>query len=276
MNCPRCQTPVTEADMFCPTCGEQLTYQNTQKPMYCPNCGRPNLATDAFCSVCGTALNKKQMSTGTTVLICLAIVAAIGVASAFIVPQFFFPSNNDDAVPSATPTQTAIAERATYVPIQGERLPGEGAVTLPPTQPPAPKNDGFNTYTDSKFSFSCPYPSGFSATSGVSDFVRYQLKDGSNTIYICATVNDNGRSSQKVADNFKSSHPYTSVISEDTGYNHCSVLLEYDYELGHNYHYCYYSMSGGKIRGFEMTYSADDAQRYAYIRDYMQSNLNLY
>ena len=130
----------------------------------------------------------------------------------------------------------------------------------------------YSTYRDYDYAFSCPYPDDMYKTSALSDFTRYCLGsyDG-GVIYICGTTNSAGLSSASVANNFKKDHYHTSVITNTIGSNFCSILVT----DGSKYHYCYYSLTEGMIRGFEMSFYSDDYDKYMDHADYMRTNLSL-
>lgn len=56
MNCPNCQTQLSEGTQFCPSCGTKVNSEQENRPTvkYCPNCGNTLTNDVAFCPVCGT------------------------------------------------------------------------------------------------------------------------------------------------------------------------------------------------------------------------------
>lgn len=153
---------------------------------------------------------------------------------------------------------------------------------VPPTPTPAaqapktdkadtPKSGGvvaspsYKTYSDADYSFSCAYPSHFVLYNEDNAFVRYSLRAPDNTaeIKICATNNKAGLSPQTVRDNFVSTYP-GSIDYKNLGDDWC-VIRTLD---SGKYHYGYFKLSGGKIRGFEFHFDAAYFDIYdSYIND---------
>ena len=130
-------------------------------------------------------------------------------------------------------------------------------------------NPTYKTYTDPDYNFSCAYPAHFQLYNESDNFVRYSLKatDGTATLKICATKNNSGLSVKNVSDNFKSSYP-GSVDYEASGDHWCAISTR----QGNKYHYGYFSLGSGMIRGFEMHYDADYHDIYdQYVNDIYDS-----
>lgn len=136
----------------------------------------------------------------------------------------------------------------------------------------AVSNPGFYSYNDNEYGFSCEYPSHFTAAAGNSKFVRrsYKAPDNTATLNICATKNTTGRSAKKVQDNFKSSYPGT-VDYENIGSDWC-VCRTYKDGM---YHYGYFSLKNGMIRGFEMHFDGAYFQTYETYVNYIYDSLIL-
>ena len=130
-------------------------------------------------------------------------------------------------------------------------------------------NPLYNTFVDSKYGITCSYPDHFVEMDNDDPFVRqaYIAPDMSATLNICGTNNKANLSVQTVQDNFKSSYP-GSVDYENKGKDWC-VCRTYD---GAKYHYGYFKLKGGKIRGFEMHFDESDFTIYdEYINDIYES-----
>ena len=127
----------------------------------------------------------------------------------------------------------------------------------------------YKTYTDPDYNFSCAYPAHFQLYNESDNFVRYSLKatDGTATLKICATKNNSGLSVKNVSDNFKSSYP-GSIDYEASGGNWCAVRTL----QGSTYHYGYFSLKNGMIRGFEMHFDENYFSIYDnYVNDIYNS-----
>ena len=170
-------------------------------------------------------------------------------------------SNNPDDIKrnSQTPTPNTNGNSGSS---KGAQQESGGAVS----------NPGFNSYTDNEYRFSCEYPAHFAAASGASKFVRrsYKAPDNTATLNICATKNSTGLSPQKVQDNFKSSFPGT-VDYENTGSDWC-VCRTYKDGM---YHYGYFSLKNGMVRGFEMHFDGAYFKTYEKYVDYIYDSLIL-
>lgn len=134
-------------------------------------------------------------------------------------------------------------------------------------------NPSYYTYSDSSYNFSCAYPSHFRLYNDSDSFVRYSLcaPDNSALLKICAAGNGSGRSPSAVAAGFKSSYP-GSVEYEDSGSSWCAVRTR----NSSGYHYCYFKLTDGMIRGFEFHSDSKYFNTYdMYIND-IYGSLNFY
>lgn len=132
-----------------------------------------------------------------------------------------------------------------------------------------PPQSGYHTYTDSDYSFSCKYPASFRLTVVESNFYRYTLSspDGVGSLYICATSNNNGRTPVKVLDNFMASYG-GSVDYQNSGSDWCAIRTL----SNGRYHYGYFKLTNGLIRGFEMHFPSSQFDLYdGYINDIYSS-----
>lgn len=128
---------------------------------------------------------------------------------------------------------------------------------------------GYNTYTDSAYDFSCIYPEHFIKTSNSDPFVRrsYKAADNTASLNICGTDNKSNLSAKTVQDNFKSSYPGT-IDYENRGDDWC-VCRTYK---GGVYHYGYFKIKDGMIRGFEMHFDGEYYTVYdGYVNDIYNS-----
>ncbi|MCD8181232.1 MAG: zinc-ribbon domain-containing protein [Firmicutes bacterium] len=133
----------------------------------------------------------------------------------------------------------------------------------------AVENPSYRTFTDSKYNFSCKYPSHFVEYTDSSSFVRYSLKapDNTATLKICATSNTSNLSVQTVLNNFKSSYPGTADY-ENSGADWCVCRTR----EGGEYHYGYFKLTDGMIRGFEMHFDENYYSIYdEYVNDIYDS-----
>ena len=295
--CPVCETLNLPGAETCAVCGEVLPKpqpkiagrQNRSENIFCRNCGTANPQSNQYCSVCGRPLKDSShrftpptpapspapTPSGSGASLPLIIGLSIAAVLCVIIALVVVISDKNESSDTPDPTQVVATPEVTNVPIPTVRP--TPVATPRPTPIDIVEHDSgvtYSTYSDSDYSFSCPYPSEFYKTSNVSDFTRYCLKanDSSGIIYICGTNNDANLSVATVADNFKSSHQYNDVLYDERGSNYCSVLIT----NGYNYNYCYYNLSGGKIRGFEMQFDVDKYPSYIDYISYMQNNLSLY
>ena len=112
---------------------------------------------------------------------------------------------------------------------------------------------------------SCPYPSHFELYNEPDTFVLYSLEapDKTAAIKICGTNNRAGLSSETVRDNFIDSYPGR-VESQTVHSDSCEVTtLD-----GDVYHYGYFVLSGGMIRGFEFHFNGE---HYSTYKSYINS-----
>lgn len=277
MYCQNCGATIMPGESFCTKCGTRAQNSNS---ISCPHCGTPNHISNICCSRCGSKLNSNtQQKPVNGLIIALSILASICVIAVILILLWdkIFPDSARTPEPTALPVVTTIVvtEKPTRPP--NPTPYGEPEPTPVPTAPPPPPKApyvSYSTYTDYTYSFSCPYPNGFYYISPLSDFTRRSLAshDDSGKIYICATTNSNGLSVNKVADNFKSTYRHTSVIFDERTSYYCSTLIS----DGYTYNYCYYNLSGGMIRGFEMGFNADAYTRYMDYASYMRSNISLF
>ncbi len=256
-------------------CKRSSDYNHSYKQeetTFCIYCGTENPSANRYCLNCGNLLNgeksigkteQKSSNSYIPIIIGLCATAVICVIVALLI---LLPKPDPAPAPTPTPVSTA-TPTPTPVP------------TPTPTPVPTPRPTPisiitYSTYEDYTYTFSCPYPSGFYKISPPSDFTRYPLSanDGSGFIYICGTVNENGRDVATVSKNFKNTYSHNDVVYDEQGSNYCSVLIT----NGYHYNYCYYNLSDGKIRGFEMQFDSNEYSRYMNYASYMQSNMSLH
>lgn len=273
MNCPNCGTPVAMGKIFCPNCGSRV---QTQNYIICPNCNTPNSITNKCCSECGTPLGYNQQNglnkSQKALIISLSVVAAVCVIVVLLIILMPSRKSQDNAIavtPTAVPTESIThppAPTPVYTP-QPTPVPIK-------QHTPTPEYISYSTYNDYDYMFSCPYPDGFHSMSPLSDFTRLCRASNydSGEIYICATYNDPVRSIATIVDNFRSSHSHNSVSFDQRGSNYCSVLIS----DSASYNYCYYNISNGMIRGFEMSFPIDRYDLYMSYINYMQTNLSFF
>lgn len=161
-------------------------------------------------------------------------------------------SNNTASVDSST------ANRSDSLPPSDGRAAG-GVI----------KNPVYYTYTDPEYNLTCSYPAHFMPIYNDDPFVRISLAapDGTAVLNICATENSSGLSVKTVLDNFKDSFP-GAVDYENSGTDWC-VCRTYKDGI---YHYGYFKIKNGLIRGFEMHFSGEYYRTYdGYVNDIYES-----
>lgn len=280
MNCSNCGTPYNDGDAFCPNCGTALGGTiSDSSDIHCPNCGAINPYGSMHCMNCGSKLTKQpkgEKNTNTVLIVGLSIIAAVCVIAVFII---IFGGRKDDSDVSPNPTLPAITfdeekRRASDEPHEPE--PHEERHTPIPlkTPKPAPVYVEYYPFTDYDYSFSCNYPGGFHTISPLSSFTHLSLEadNGSGKIYICATENNNGRDINKIAENFLTSHTYSTVVFDERKTNYCSVMIRNEYE----YFYCYHTLYDGLIRGFEMQFNDEHYDEFTDYAINMQSSMAFY
>ena len=279
--------------------------------MKCRKCGSEMSPNDAFCGVCGAKRPEYRQASGNNVnrsrktanaapsggsdpkiyIIIIAAVALlfIGIAAALFGYILYGGAKSDeDSKATEMPMVSQMPVKATE--IAATHAP-EGIKRDPQTPSPKAGDNGtsgsskganqasgavnnpvFYSYTDNEYSFSCEYPAHFAAASNSSKFVRrsYKAPDNTATVNICATKNTTGLSAKKVQDNFKSSFPGT-VDYENIGSDWCVCRM---YKDG-MYHYGYFSLKNGMIRGFEMHFDGAYYQTYETYVDYIYDSLIL-
>lgn len=57
MNCPKCNEEIEDNSLFCQSCGEKLSNDDSKK---CPSCDTLNKSDAAFCNSCGYNFNAPQ------------------------------------------------------------------------------------------------------------------------------------------------------------------------------------------------------------------------
>lgn len=135
---------------------------------------------------------------------------------------------------------------------------------------PNVKNTTYETYYSSQYSFSCAYPSNFTKTGNNDPFVlcSYKSPDASATLNICGTNNTSSLSVQTVLDNFKSSFP-GAVDYQDSGSDWCVCRTC----KNGTYHYGYFKLTDGKIRGFEFHFDGSNYSVYDSYINYIYNSL---
>lgn len=305
--CPKCETKNPEGSAVCAICGEVLPIIPVQQPVnphhnndknkvFCNHCGAPNVPSASVCKQCGKSLFSGSVHTdddhdipyprpthhdktfnGILIALIISVIAVCG-AIIFILLN---PGDDDESI-DETPMPTVSASTPTYEPVETDYppTPTPTILTPPPTRQPEPTHNerpayiSYNTYSDSEFAMSCPYPKNFSAVTPESNFIKRSLVSNSDDghIYICSTINDNGRDASKVSANFKNSYSYNTVLSENISDYVCSTLIT----DGYTYHYCYYTLYDGMIRGFEMKYTEPYKDLYSSYASHMRTNIVLY
>lgn len=290
--CPVCETIHTADCIHCSVCGSELPKyspdRNYGATVFCVNCGTENPAENNCCAKCGNPLSSTPPGPGpkpSNSLVPIIIVLCAVATLCLIVVGILIGTNDRDRgddTDGSTPTPVITATPEPIPEITREPTPMPTPIPTPvPTPVPTPypievhnPTTSYRWHTDTGYSFSCPYPSGFYETVQQAKFARLSLSSYNNcgTMFIGATVNDNGRTVDKVSENFKSSYQHTKVIYDQKGSNYCSVLIT----NGYHYNYCYYNLSSGMIRGFEMQFDSACFDEYMTYAQYMQNNMRLY
>ena len=312
ITCPTCETVNPVGAERCIICNAELpknppqqTYHaqksvQQQSQVFCIHCGAPNDPSSTFCQECGKNLNEKvappvppvvpphKEKSYTPIIIVLVIVAILSIAGAIYAVSdgtfFVFESNSlslgEHKEETPAPTQDIPEEtpEPTIEPTETPRpTPSPSPTPTPtprPTATPYPTSyDSYSIYRSYNHAFSCPYPSDMYETAKKSDFTELCLRDyDGGEIYICGTINDNGRDINTVISNFESSYPGYNVTGKyEVGSNYSFILR---YSNG-KYVYCYHNLSEGMIRGFEIIVDTEDYTKYVAHAEYMRNNISL-
>lgn len=238
------------------------------------------------------ANNYKSEARNITGIIIIIIAAAVVFISAAVIGFVkFSPILTGKAEPTATAvpteaptaTQTVVSVPNAITPIPGGAVSagseGEPPRQEPPAQPKereasAPQSaSGYQTYSSSKFSFSCAYPASFRATNVTDNFILYSCEspDSNADLYINGTENSSGLSPSTVYSNFVSTYGGVEEF-KNIGDNFCAGRII----NGARSHYCYYKLTNGMIRGFEMHYPTSQDGYYDGLINDIYSRISFY
>lgn len=295
--CPFCGAQLPSDAGYCDTCGRKISnsYSGDEKI----NLPKRKVVSDkaGYYSSAG-----KGLSGAAVAAIATAAAIAAG-AIIFIVIMIINNSDSNELGDVNDQPQVTYTAKATAVPVSTQEpaatvyavanvtaapnVAANNNVVPPapnsqpaPTSPPVVNTEPqaanpsthvytYSTYTDNDYSFKCDYPINFTPTIVDSNFYRYTLTspDGQGSLYICATSNNNGRTPSKVIDNFISSYGGT-VDYTNSGSDWCVIRTK----ANGKYHYGYFKMTNGYIRGFEMHFPASQFDSYdKYVNDIYNS-----
>ncbi len=282
--------------------------------MKCRKCGNEMSKNDAFCGVCGakrpeyrkanannTNKSRKRVNSSPAdesepkiyiIIITVVALLFIGIAAAlFGYILYGGQKTAEDSQTTEIAVTSQVPEKATERVNTVKQDPDDKKNTQTPRPTSNTGNNGksgsssggnqasgavenpsFRSYSDNEYKFSCEYPSHFVTATGTSKFVRrsYKAPDNSATVNICATQNSTGLNVKKVQDNFKASFPGT-VDYENSGSDWCVCRTVKD----GMYHYGYFSLKNGMIRGFEMHFDGAHYSIYEKYVDYIYDSLIL-
>lgn len=286
--CKNCGMNIPDGSAFCPNCGSPAE----QKAEKCPFCGAPITPDSEFCGNCGHRTeyvdagnnydryahnNKKNNGNkGFTALIISLSAVALALVI-FLVWLIFLrtPSTKKESMlpttaPTAAPVSTLAPATATPVPTAS---PESMAVTAAPAATAQPQragnSAGYSNYTDSKFHWSCDYPASFIVYDDGTEFARYSMKspNGSGYFRLCATYADDSTTPDSFRSNFVRDYG-GSIEYKSMGSDYCSLRTL----NGSTYHYCYFKIINGMVRGFEAHFSSSHFSEYdAYINEMYKS-----
>lgn len=290
--CPYCGAQLPSDAGYCDTCGRKIS--NVYSGNESINLPKRKVVSDKA----GYYSNHDKGLSGAAVAAIATAAAIVAGAIIFIVvmiinnsdsseaenfnnqPQITYTAKDTSAPastrePAPIPTVNAVANvtAAPNAAVNNAAVPPAPNSQPAPTEPPAVNSPThvymYRSYTDNDYSFKCDYPIYFTPTVVDSNFYRYTLSspDGQGSLYICATSNNNGRTPSKVIDNFISSYGGT-VDYNDTGSDWCVIRTK----ANGKYHYGYFKMTSGYIRGFEMHFPASQFDAYdKYVNDIYNS-----
>lgn len=298
MKCSYCGAEITGNSKFCPNCGAAVIRNNAR---FCPNCGRQALDWEDVCASCGTRLmgtdeqtmrnnspyNQQRHGSDKTVLIVVIVAAVLVFAAAFAIGfAFINPEKSDEepqpsvAAVTQTPAPTASPEAAnTAIPVVV--IDGDDPDAVQATSAPVYKDKEearqvqpkYLTYNSGKYNFSCAYPSSFKTTIVNDPLILYscESQDARADLYINGTVNTAGLSPSTVFENFVAS--YGGVVDyRSIGDTYCAGSTA----GGGRSHYCYYKLTGGMIRGFEMHYPTSQRDYYDQMINEIYNSISFY
>lgn len=255
MNCPRCNQPVNDNDVFCQNCGERIISRSNNEGEY----GKPP---------------KNNKNNNAAVLI-IGILSAlvICVAAALIMYFVYSGSVKANATPSPMPTPAA-SPTAQVVYVTPEPTPQVIYVTPQPPQAPPPANNapapqpdisGYRTYYSDKYSFGCNYPASFIPYDDYgSTLYTLQSPDGLATEKISAKAN----SGETVNSELNYFLAIGSVEYKSSGKDYFAARVR----NGSTYYYKYCKFKNGNLYWFEFSYPVSQHGVYdSYINDIYSS-----
>lgn len=271
--CPYCGSPVDENAKFCGSCGQSL--ESLNEKVICKNCGKEIEQGSSFCKYCGTAVVKNTIdiaekvsdvndngkrnaiiaavcSTAAIVLIAVVIFAVINITG---------KNDSNDSGYTVAETETAQPMPTATSTVQPTQTPAPTPAPTP-TATPIPTNkpekydrgysyeEGYSLSVDRRFRLVCPYPDDFIEFNTDNAFFikSYSAPDRSGYMYVCATENKSRLTPGMIRDNFYDTYGGT-IDYKNSGDDWCVIRTVDDYNM---YHYGYFKLTDGMIRGFEM------------------------
>ncbi len=296
--CTNCGAPVYGDNTVCGKCGQRLDVSDNAY-----DAEQPQYAESSETIYDNIKTKSNHSDTTLIVVLVIIIVALIGGIITFFVfrNNFIQPKDNN--------SQNALVEEETkntqtpesYATIKPEETP-EPTLPPEPTSPPAPtvppvtkapstaantpanaqantaanapvENPSYLWFASSDYNFGCDYPSHFVAFYEPQNEILSSLKspDGSAVMRICGAMNTHGQTSQQVMDIFLSHYngKITYQVCQDD-YMAISVLDS------SKFHYAYYSLRDGKIRGFEYHYDSKYENIYSKYIDHVYDSISWY
>lgn len=300
MKCEYCGAELPDGSKYCGKCGNRLMKTVL---MVCPRCGKPINENEFICSRCGEDLTPKRSDSPSTsnkmmiILIIIAAVFAVIAVSAVTFISFNMIHNKNvqtievtdspAAIATAAPTEQNVITQlpADYI-TQPQPPPNHPDPVMPPqpheqtTPPPAatektvsPPAETYTRYNSSKYNFSCAYPTSFHTTNIPNAFILYSCEspDSSAELRINGKENSTGLSPQKVFDNFLSTNGGT-VDFQNVGSDFCAGRSI----NGSRTHYCYYKLTNGMLRGFELHYPTAQQDYYDIMVNEIYASISFY
>lgn len=265
---------------------------------FCKKCGKPIRQGETFCGYCGTSIlkeftPKKKRPSGKSrdtviISVCASLLVLLLAVLAILVYNHVKDAVEDEThtvkpdIPIPTPTETIpYTPNPTDTPkpspspdrditalvpediitLSGITYTGENPVTMP----------GYDYYVDNKFPLEIDLPSHFIERQQGSSICRKNLvsASGDAAMRVCAAYNGGAITAEELKNRF--ANLYGGEITYSAGKEEWFAMSCND---SLRYHYAYYSVRDGMIRGFEFHFSgAENNDIYAGYIEHIYSSL---